>query len=128
MRLVKLLLLFQVLYVFCFLGCGNASGGFETISAQAAKQLMDTQKDYVIVDVRELSEYKEGHIPKAMLIPLGTIEKNAERVLPNKEQLLLVYCRSGRRSKEAAQIFANKGYKHIKDFGGIISWPYEVVK
>lgn len=128
MRLSKLLILLPTACIFSFFGCANASNGFETISPQAAKKLMDTEKNYTIVDVREPAEYKGGHISNAILFPLGTVEKEAEKVLPDKAQLLLVYCRSGRRSKEAAKILANKGYKNVKDFGGIIDWPYDIVK
>jgi len=128
MCLTKLSILLPIFCIFSFFGCASANNGFETISAQAAKKIMDTEKNYVIVDVREPSEYREGHIQNAILLPLSTFEKESARVLPDKEQLLLVYCRSGRRSKEAANILVNKGYKKVKDFGGIIDWPYEIVK
>lgn len=99
--------------------------GFVTISAVEAKQIMDTQKGYIILDVREQEEYKQLHIPGAKLLPLGQIEARAEQELPDKEQLLLVHCRSGVRSKKAAAILVKLGYKTVKDFGGIIDWPYE---
>ena len=102
--------------------------GFVSISAQEAKDLMDTQENYIILDVREQYEYDEGHIPGAMLIPLGSVEAEAEKQLTDKAQLILVYCRSGRRSKEAAQKLANLGYTNIKEFGGIIDWPYDIEK
>ena len=99
--------------------------GYVTISAQAAKEMMDTQENYIILDVREQDEYDAGHIPGAVLIPNGQITSRAEQELPDKGQLILVYCRSGRRSKEAAQKLADLGYTNIKEFGGIIDWPYE---
>lgn len=102
--------------------------GFTSITASEAKHIMDMEKNYTIVDVRNIDEYQAGHIPNAQLVPLPQIADIAEKELPNKEQLLLVYCRSGVRSKKAAGILASLGYTKIKEFGGIIDWPYEVVK
>ena len=98
------------------------------ITAQEAKVIMDSQEDYTILDVRTQEEYDQGHIPGAILIPDYEIEEKAEQVLQDKDQLLLVYCRSGRRSKLAAEALVALGYTNIKEFGGIIDWPYEVVK
>lgn len=99
---------------------------YVSISAEEAKQLMDIQQNYVILDVRTEEEYNDSHIPGAILIPDYEIEKRAGKELPDKEQLILVYCRSGRRSKLASQTLAELGYSNIKEFGGIIDWPYEV--
>lgn len=99
---------------------------YVSISAEEAKQLMDIQQNYVILDVRTEEEYNDSHIPGAILIPDYEIEKRAGKELPDKEQLILVYCRSGRRSKLASQALAELGYSNIKEFGGIIDWPYEV--
>lgn len=96
------------------------------ITAQQAKEIMDTQTGYVILDVREQEEYDAGHIPGAMLLPYTQIEDLAEIMLTDKDQLILVYCRSGRRSKIAAESLVDLGYTNIKEFGGIIDWPYEV--
>ncbi|MDO5152971.1 MAG: rhodanese-like domain-containing protein [Eubacteriales bacterium] len=96
------------------------------ISAEEAKQIMDSEEGYVIVDVRTQEEYDESHIPGAILIPNTEIEAQAEEELTDKDQLILVYCRSGRRSKMAAEILVQLGYTNIKEFGGIIDWPYEV--
>ena len=98
------------------------------ITAQEAKQIMDTEEGYIILDVRTQEEYDGGHIPGAILIPNTEIEARAEEELPDKNQLILVYCRSGRRSKLAAEALVALGYTNIKEFGGIIDWPYEVVK
>ena len=106
---------------------GRHSKGYEEISMQAAKEIMDTEKDFVILDVREQEEFDQGHIPGAILIPLGTVSEAAEERLPDKTQQILVYCRSGRRSKMAAQDLVRLGYTNIKEFGGILDWPYEVV-
>ena len=101
---------------------------YENITAEEAKKIMDTKEDYVILDVREKSEYDEGHIKGAILIPHDEIEKRAEEIIPDKNTLLLVYCRSGRRSKIASEALVELGYTNIREFGGIIDWKYEVVK
>lgn len=95
------------------------------ITAEKAKKIMNTETDYVILDVRTQEEYCQGHIPGAVLIPDYEIETKAEEVLTDKDQLILVYCRSGRRSKNAAQTLVELGYTKIMEFGGIIDWPYE---
>ncbi len=99
-----------------------------TISAAEAKTMMETQTDYVILDVRAQSEYDSGHIPGAMLIPLPELAERAEEELTSKDQLILVYCRSGNRSRTAAATLQSLGYTNIIDFGGINSWPYEIAK
>ena len=89
------------------------------ITAKEAKNIMDTETDYIILDVRTEEEFKEGHIKNALLIPDYEIAEKAESVLTNKEQLILVYCRSGRRSKNAASQLVTLGYTNIKEFGGL---------
>ena len=101
---------------------------YMNITPEEAKKLMDTETDYVILDVRAQYEYDQGHIPGAILIPDTEINTRAESVLTDKDQLILVYCRSGRRSKIAAEALVELGYTNIKEFGGIIDWPYEVEK
>ena len=101
---------------------------YEQITGEQAKALMDTEQDYVIIDARTQFEYDEGHIPGAILIPEYEIAERAERELPNKDQLILVYCRSGRRSKIAAQALVDLGYTNVKEFGGIIDWQYDITK
>ncbi len=96
-----------------------------SIPASEAKALMDSETDYIILDVRTENEFADGHIPGAILIPDYEIETRAENELPDKEQLILVYCRSGRRSKNAAEKLAALGYSNVKEFGGIIEWGYE---
>ena len=96
------------------------------ITAEEAKQIMDSEEDYIILDVRTQEEYDQGHIPGAILIPDTEIKHKAEEVMMDKDQLILVYCRSGRRSKLAAEALAELGYTNIKEFGGIIDWPYEI--
>ena len=103
-------------------------GTYYQIPQDEAKRIMDEESDYIIVDAREQSEYDEGHIKGAIVIPYTEIEQKAEEMLPDKEQLILVYCRSGRRSKIAAQSLANMGYTNVKEFGGIIDWQYGIDK
>ena len=99
---------------------------YVNITAQEAKTIMDIEEDYIILDVRTLEEYDQGHIPGAIQISHDEIMEKAEEVLTDKDQLILVYCRSGRRSKIAAEALVELGYTNIKEFGGIIDWPYEV--
>ena len=101
---------------------------FLNITAEEARKLMDSEKDRIILDVRSREEYDQGHIPGAILIPNTEIEAKAADLLPDKDQLILVYCRSSRRSKLAAQSLADLGYTNIREFGGILDWPYEVVQ
>lgn len=109
-------------------GSGNSSSSYQQVDAETAKKLMDTEDDYVILDARTQTEYDEGHIPGAILIPHDTVTTAAENALPDKGQLILVYCRSGNRSKEASQALVDLGYTNVVEFGGINSWPYEVEK
>ena len=101
---------------------------YMNITAEEAKQLMDTQENYIILDVRRQDEYDEKHIPGAILIPNEVIRERAEEELKDKDQLILVYCRSGNRSKQASEVLEELGYTYIREFGGIIDWPYEVVE
>ena len=95
------------------------------IDQETAKRMMDEQ-DVVILDVRERDEYDSGHIAGAVLLPVGTIsEETAASVIPEKDAAVLVYCRSGNRSKTASQALADLGYTQIYEFGGINTWPYE---
>ena len=114
------------------LGCVGCSDGssatYEQIDGAKAKALMDSESGYIIIDARTQEEYDQGHIPGAILIPEYEIADRAEKELPDKNQLILVYCRSGRRSKIAAEELVKLGYTNVKEFGGIIDWEYEIVK
>ena len=101
---------------------------YEQITPEEAKNIMDLGEEHIILDTREQEEFDDGHIPNAILIPYTEIENKAEEMLPDKEKLILVYCRSGRRSKIAAENLVKLGYTNVKEFGGIIDWKYEVVK
>jgi len=124
-------LVFLLLAVMLLTACGqdkeNDQGAvYVNITAEEAKEIMDTEEGYIILDVRTQEEYDEGHIPGATQISHEEIAEKAEGVLTDKNQLILVYCRSGRRSKLAAEALVELGYTNIKEFGGIIDWPYEV--
>ena len=124
-------LVFLLLAVMMLTACGqdkeNDQGAvYVNITAEEAKQIMDSEEGYIILDVRTQEEYDEGHIPGAIVISHEEIAEKAEDVLTDKDQLILVYCRSGRRSKIAAEALVELGYTNIKEFGGIIDWPYEI--
>ncbi len=109
-------------------GDGDIPPTYEQITAEEAKTIMDTEQDYIIIDARTEEEFAEGHIENAILIPDYEIANRAEKELPDKDALILVYCRSGRRSKIASEELVKLGYTNVKEFGGIIDWPYEIVK
>ena len=100
----------------------------EYVSMDDIVQIMNDNSNYIILDVRTLEEYNEGHIPNAICIPNETIGEEVINKLPNKEQLILIYCRSGNRSKQAAQKLNKLGYTNLIEFGGIIDWKGEIVK
>lgn len=104
----------------------EAMATYVNITPEEAKTIMDSEEGYVVLDVRTQEEYDEKHIPGAVLLPNTEIEAKAEDMLTDKAQLILVYCRSGRRSKQAAEALVKLGYTNVKEFGGIIDWPYEV--
>jgi rhodanese-related sulfurtransferase len=123
-------LIFLLLAVMMLTACGqdkenNQGAVYVNITAEEAKQIMDSEEGYIILDVRTQEEYDQGHIPGAIVISHEEIAEKAEDVLTDKDQLILVYCRSGRRSKIAAEALVELGYTNIKEFGGIIDWPYE---
>ena len=108
-------------------GCvGNSDdSSYHQITQEEAKEMMDAQ-EVIILDVREQDEYDSGHIPGAVLLPVGTIdEETAASVIPDKDSTVLVYCRSGNRSKTASSALAELGYTNIYEFGGINTWSYE---
>ena len=124
-----LLMLLTLALPFGCVGCSDGgSASYDQISGAEAKALMDSESGYIILDARTQEEYDEGHIPGAILIPEYEIADRAETELPDKDQLILVYCRSGRRSKIAAEELVKLGYANVKEFGGIIDWEYETVK
>lgn len=104
----------------------DGSAGYRQVTAQEAKELMDSEEDPIVLDVRTKEEYAEGHVPGAILIPHDAISTEAEETLTDKGQLILVYCRSGNRSRQAAETLVSLGYTNVVDFGGIGDWPYEI--
>ena len=121
-----------MLVMLLFAGCSQAKGNpqeasFVNITAEKAKQLMDTEENYIILDVRTHEEFAAGHIPGAIVVPNETIGTEEIAQLPDKDQLIMVYCRSGNRSKQASDKLVKLGYTNIVEFGGIIDWPGEIV-
>ena len=106
----------------------EASSGYRRISMDDAVSMMKNEKNYIILDVRTSEEFADGHIPGAINYANEDIGAEEISCLPNKSQLILVYCRSGRRSKIAAQALVDLGYTNVKEFGGIIDWKYETEK
>ena len=100
---------------------------YNKITAEEAKEIIDTQ-EVIILDVRTQAEFKEKHIEGALLIPDYELANVAKSKLPDKNKKILVYCRSGNRSKSAARLLIDMGYTDVYDFGGIINWPYETVQ
>lgn len=101
---------------------------YTQISQNEAKEMMKKDDGHVILDVRRLDEYDEGHIPGAILIPNESIGTEKPEELPDLDQIILVYCRNGRRSKEASQKLFDMGYTHVYEFGGIIDWTGDIMK
>ena len=109
-------------------GCGgNKAPAYRQVTPAEAIRLMESEVDFIVLDVRTQAEYDQGHIPGAICVPNETIGTGEIPQLPDKEQLILVYCRSGNRSKQAAQKLADSGYMNIVEFGGILSWTGETV-
>ena len=124
-----IVMLLVALSLFGMVGCGDKGeeNSYEQITPEQAKSIMDTESDYIIIDARTDEEFAEGHIKGAILIPEYEIADRAEKELEDKDALILVYCRSGRRSKIASEELVKLGYTNVKEFGGIIDWPYETV-
>lgn len=101
---------------------------YRQISQEEAKKMMEKDDGHIIVDVRREDEFAQGHIPNAICIPNESIDAREPKELPDKDQIILVYCRSGNRSKQAAEKLAKLGYRNVYEFGGIIDWTGEIVK
>lgn len=107
-------------------GC-SSKANYHQIDGQSALDMMNNETDYIIIDVRTESEYQQGHIKNAINIPNESIDESVSEILTNKDQLLLVYCRSGNRSKQASEKLSKLGYSNIYEFGGISDFPGEIV-
>lgn len=110
------------------MGAQPASGGsMKRIGPQEARQIMEGEQPYTLLDVRTPEEFREAHIPGAVLLPVDEVGDKAEGKLPDKGALIIVYCRSGSRSAMAARRLNALGYTSIRDLGGIMNWPYQTV-
>ena len=130
--LIKALALVLCVCMLCT-GCGsdNSQNGesalYKSISMHDAAALLESENDYLLLDVRTEQEYFSGHIPGAVCIPNEDIDENVAEALPDQEQVIFVYCRSGNRSKQAAEKLANLGYTNIVEIGGVKDWPGELI-
>ena len=136
-RLTRILLpaVIALTAVLILTGCGSSADDktagdkktYRQVSPEEAAAMMEEETDYIILDVRTQEEYETAHIPGAICIPNETIGSGDIPQLPDKDQLILVYCRSGNRSKQASEKLAKQGYTNIVEFGGINSWTGETV-
>ena len=132
MKITYLLLVMLAVLLFVLTACASAKkaenkAAYTRISQEEAKEMMARDDGHVVLDVRRQDEYDSGHIPGAILIRNETIGRDAPKALPDYDQIILVYCRSGNRSKQASEKLAAMGYKNVYEFGGINSWTGEIV-
>ena len=131
MKTIMTILPAALLIMVLLTGCASKdaaekkTAGYQQISQEEAAEMMEKDDGHVILDVRRLDEYASGHIPEAICIPNETITTEMLPQLPDPEQVILVYCRSGNRSKQASGKLAEAGYKNVYEFGGIIDWTGE---
>lgn len=126
-----LIILVISLGVICIIKLKNTDNNIakvKHVSMQEITKIMSANSNYIILDVRTIEEYKEGHIPNAICIPNETIGEDTKNLLKDKNQLILIYCRSGNRSKQAAEKLQKLGYTNLIEFGGIIDWKGEIEK
>ena len=124
----RMLLFLALLLTGCaVLALAQEANTYRRISMHEAVEMMHKEEGYIILDVRTEQEYAAGHIPGAIVIPNETIGAQEIPQLPDKDQLIMVYCRSGNRSKQASDKLVKLGYTNIVEFGGIIDWPGEIV-
>ena len=120
-----------LVFLLALSGCGaaeNEGSVYMNINAEKAKEMMDGLEKFVLLDARSEEEFSEGHIPGAIVIPHEEVSERAEAEIPEKDVPVFVYCRSGRRSKIAAEALVALGYSEVYEFGGIIDWPYGIEK
>ena len=117
-----------LIFLIALSGCGTEEKGsvYMKINAEKAREMMNELEEFVLLDARSEEEFSEGHIPGAIVIPHEEISERAENEILEKDVPIFVYCRSGRRSKIAAEELVSLGYSEIYEFGGIIDWPYEI--
>lgn len=120
MRKAIALMIFASLII---VSCSSSDGSYTQVTMDEAIEIMEKEDGYIILDVRRQDEYDSGHIPGAILVPNETINSEPIAALPDKNQLILVYCRSGNRSKQASEKLVSLGYTNVVEFGGINDWP-----
>lgn len=125
MKNICLALFILILSSSCIFSKGE---GYKRISMDEAKTLMEKEEGYILLDVRTKGEYESGYIPRAINIPLSDIDEKIISFLPDKSQMILVYCRSGNRSREASDKLSKLGYSNVLEIGGINAWKGEIVK
>ena len=134
--MMKKILILCMTFIFILTGCGNTDSvqnteqksGYKQVSMEEGLELMEADSDYILLDVRRDDEFEEGHIPGAINIPNESIGKEEIAELPDKDQTIYVYCRSGNRSKQASQKLVDLGYTDVIEFGGIIDYSGEIEK
>lgn len=116
-----------VCLLLCLTSCtqNSAKNNYQEITAEKAYEMMQ-QEEVIILDVRSKSEYEEGHIPEAINLEYNNIHNKIDELIQDKETIILVYCRSGRRADIASEELINLGYTNVYDFGGLNDWPYEL--
>ncbi len=130
---MKLKIIPILLVVLFLVGCASTTGTereatYKQITMSEAVEMMASENDYIILDVRRPDEYAAGHIPNAVNVPNESIGTDEIDELPDKDRLILVYCRSGNRSKQASEKLVKLGYTNIVEFGGILDWTGEIEK
>ncbi len=123
-----LILLLIIILTGCAANPKENKSAYISISQEEARKMMEVDDGHIIIDVRRVDEYAEGHIPEAVNIPNESIGTTMPEQLTDLEQIILVYCRSGNRSKQASEKLAAMGYKNVYEFGGIITWTGDIVK
>lgn len=132
MKLIVLMLILAMTLIACGTSVPDQAeeprGAYQTLTAAEAKAMLDGDEDIILLDVRTPEEFAEGYIPGAIQIADTELKDQAPLQLPDKDAKILVYCRSGRRSQASAALLVEMGYTQIYDMGGIIDWPYEIIK
>lgn len=124
----KTIVIVLIIAIIIFIYLNGQESGYQKISPQEAKHKMELDKNVFLLDVRTQQEYKEAHISGSILVPVDQISTSIDKIITDKDKEIIVYCRSGNRSKTAVNKLLKLGYKNVYDLGGINSWPYEVVK
>ena len=128
-KIINILLILVILVVgFVFINNNRKEVGYQKMKPAEAKEILESNKKAVLLDVRTPEEYREGHIKGSKLIPLDVLAQKVEGAIKDKDTTVIIYCRSGNRSRTAANSLLRMGYKNVHDLGGIISWPYGITR